>query len=67
MKNLQVLKTHSHSEDQRLALLRIIIENKLNIKLRDLINYSISLLEQQGVEIKNDHAEKKFLILSKRE
>ncbi len=44
-----------------IGLLRIIIENKLVFKLRDLINYSIKLYEQQGVEIKNDHAEQEVL------
>ncbi len=40
-----------------IGLLRIIIENKLSIKLRDLINYSIRLYEEQGVEIKNQNPE----------
>jgi glycyl-tRNA synthetase beta chain len=40
-----------------IGLLRIIIENKLSIKLRDLISYSIRLYEEQGVEIKNENTE----------
>ncbi|OUV60085.1 MAG: glycine--tRNA ligase subunit beta [Candidatus Pelagibacter sp. TMED128] len=40
-----------------IGLLRIIIENKLSIKLRDLISYSIRLYEDQGVEIKNKETE----------
>ena len=44
-----------------IGLLRIIIENKLNIKLRDLINYSVSLFKDQGVELKNKNVEKEVL------
>ena len=44
-----------------IGLLRIIIENKLSIKLRDLLNYSIRLYEEQGVEIKNKIPKLKFL------
>ena len=44
-----------------IGLLRIIIENKLIFKLRDLINYSIKLYEHQGVQIKNDKAELQIL------
>ncbi len=44
-----------------IGLLRIIIENKLNIKLRDLINYSVSLFKDQGVELKNNNVEKEVL------
>ncbi len=44
-----------------IGLLRIIIENKLNIKLRDLINYSITLFKDQGVELKNKDTEKEIL------
>ena len=40
-----------------IGLLRIIIENKLSIRLRDLINYSIKLFEEQGVEIINKNTE----------
>ncbi len=44
-----------------IGLLRIIIENKLIFKLRDLISYSIRLYEQQGVQIKNNKTEYQVL------
>ena len=44
-----------------IGLLRIIIENKITFKLRDLISYSIRLYEQQGVKIKNDKTEQQIL------
>ncbi len=44
-----------------IGLLRIIIENKLIFKLRDLINYSIKLYEHQGLQIKNDKIELQVL------
>jgi glycyl-tRNA synthetase beta chain len=44
-----------------IGLLRIIIENNLAIKLRDLISYSIKLFEEQGVQIKNIKAESEIL------
>ena len=44
-----------------IGLLRIIIENKLTFKVRDLIIYSIKLYEQQGVQIKNIEAEQQVL------
>ena len=44
-----------------ISLLRIIIENKLSFKLRDLISYSIKLYEQQEVKIKNNEAEQQIL------
>ena len=40
-----------------IGLLRIIIENKLSIRLTDLINYAIRLYEEQGIEIKNENTE----------
>ena len=40
-----------------IGILRIIIENKLSIKLRDLISYSIRLYEEQSVKIENDKTE----------
>ena len=40
-----------------IGLLRIIIENKLSIKLRDLIIYSIRLYEEQGIKIVNENTE----------
>jgi glycyl-tRNA synthetase beta chain len=44
-----------------IGLLRIIIENKLAFKLRDLISYSIRLYGEQGVEIKNEKTEQEVL------
>ncbi len=44
-----------------IGLLRIIIENKLSIRLRDLINYGIRLYEEQGIEIKNENTEVEVL------
>ena len=43
------------------GLLRIIIENKLSFKLRDLISYAIRLYQEQGVEIKNKQTEQQIL------
>ena len=40
-----------------IGLLRIIIENKLSIKLKDLIIFSIRLFEEQGVKIENEETE----------
>ena len=44
-----------------IGLLRIIIENKLSFKLRDLISYAVRLYQEQGVEIKNDKTEQEVL------
>ena len=44
-----------------IGLLRIIIENKLSFKLRDLISYAVRLYQEQGVEIKNEKAEQEVL------
>ncbi len=44
-----------------IGVLRIIIENKLTIKLRDLISYSVRLFEEQGVVKKNLNPEKEVL------
>ena len=44
-----------------IGLLRIIIENKLSFKLRDLISYAIRLFQEQGVEIKNEKTEQQVL------
>tara|TARA_E500000331_G_scaffold343473_1_gene378339 strand:- start:311 stop:2365 length:2055 start_codon:yes stop_codon:yes gene_type:complete len=44
-----------------IGLLRILIENKLNIKLRDLINYSINLFKEQGVKLENSNTEREIL------
>ena len=48
-----------------IGLLRIIIENNLTIKIRDLISYAIKLFEEQQVEIKNLSAEKELLVFLK--
>ena len=44
-----------------IGLLRVIIENNLTIKLRELISYSISLFQDQGVKIVNSNAESEVL------
>ncbi len=44
-----------------IGLLRIIIENKLSFKLRDLISYSIRLYQDQGVEIISEKTEQEVL------
>ena len=44
-----------------IGILRIIIENKLSINLRDLISYSIRLYKEQGVKIENDKTEIEIL------
>ena len=48
-----------------IGLLRIIIENKLSFKLRDLISYSIRLYQEQGIEIKNEKTEQEVLVFIK--
>ncbi len=44
-----------------IGLLRIIIENKLSIQLKDLINYSITLYEEQNVKFSNKFISKEIL------
>ena len=44
-----------------IGLLRIIIENKLNIQLKDLINHSISAYEKQNVKFLNESTAKDIL------
>ncbi len=44
-----------------IGLLRIIIENNLIIKLRNLIIYSIKLYEEQGIKVENSKTEKEIL------
>ncbi len=44
-----------------IGLLRIIIENKLSFKLRDLISYAIRLYQEQGVKIINEKTEQEVL------
>jgi glycyl-tRNA synthetase beta chain len=45
-----------------IGLLRIIIENKLNILLKDLINYSVVIYEEQNVKFSNSSITKEILI-----
>ena len=47
------------------GLLRIIIENKLIIQLKDLINYSIVLYEEQNVKFINNSISKEILFFLK--
>ena len=44
-----------------IGILRIIIENKLSINLRELISYSIKLYEEQGVMFENEKTEIEIL------
>jgi len=44
-----------------IGLLRIIIENKLSLQLKDLINYSIVTFEEQKVKFSNDTVTKDIL------
>ncbi len=44
-----------------IGLLRTIIDNKLNLKLRNLISYNIKLLEEQGVTKTNENSENEIL------
>tara|TARA_Y100000590_G_scaffold22089_1_gene25494 strand:- start:6881 stop:8971 length:2091 start_codon:yes stop_codon:yes gene_type:complete len=48
-----------------IGLLRIIIENKINIQLKDLINYSVVTYEQQNVKFTNNSTVKDILIFLK--
>lgn len=45
-----------------IGLLRIIIENKLSVKLKDLINYSIVIYEEQNTKFTNNSISKEVLI-----
>ena len=45
-----------------IGLLRIIIEKKLKVQLKDLINYSIALYKEQNKKITNDSAVKEILV-----
>ncbi len=45
-----------------IGLLRIIIENKLTVNLKDLINYSITTYDEQNVKFKNNLICKEILI-----
>ncbi len=44
-----------------IGLLRIIIDNKLNLKLRNLISYNIKLFQEQGVNNINEKSENEIL------
>ena len=44
-----------------IGLLRTIIDNKLNLKLRNIISYNIKLLEEQGVKKINENSENEIL------
>ena len=44
-----------------IGLLRIIIENKLNVQLKDLINYSVVIYEEQNVKFSNTLISKDIL------
>lgn len=44
-----------------IGLLRIIIENKLNVQLKDLINYSIAVYKEQNVKFINTSVAKEVL------
>ena len=48
-----------------IGLLRIIIENKLSIKLKDLISYSTVVYEEQNTKFTNDSVNKEVLIFLK--
>jgi glycyl-tRNA synthetase beta chain len=48
-----------------IGLLRIIIENKLKVQLKDLINYSIISYEEQNVKFDNDSTSKDLLFFLK--
>ena len=48
-----------------IGLLRIIIENKLTLNLKDLINFSIVLYEEQNVKFSNNSVTKDILIFLK--
>ena len=45
-----------------IGLLRTIIENKLTVQLKDLINYSMVLYEEQNVKFSNENTAKEVLI-----
>ena len=44
-----------------IGLLKTIIENKINIKLSDLINYNVKLFQEQKVNIENIDVEKEII------
>ena len=44
-----------------IGLLRIVIENNLELKLKDLISYAVRLYVDQGVKVENNQVEKDIL------
>tara|TARA_Y100000590_G_scaffold426565_1_gene535794 strand:+ start:3517 stop:5583 length:2067 start_codon:yes stop_codon:yes gene_type:complete len=48
-----------------IGLLRIIIENKLAVQLKDIINYSISVYEEQNVKFSNNSISKEITFFLK--
>ena len=48
-----------------IGLLRIVIENNLVIRLKDLISYAVRLYTDQGIKIENNQAEKEILYFLK--
>ena len=50
-----------------IGLLRIITENKLNIQIKDLINYSIVIYEEQNVKFSNKFINKEVLLFLKKD
>ena len=44
-----------------IGLLKVIIENRLNFKLKDLINYNVALFKDQGINLINQNAEIEIL------
>ena len=44
-----------------IGLLRIVIENNLDLKLKDLISYAVRLYADQGVKVENNQIEKEIL------
>ena len=49
-----------------IGLLRIIIENKLAVQLKDIINYSISVYEEQNVKFSNNSISKEITFFLKK-
>ena len=49
-----------------IGLLRIIIENKLKIQIKDLINYSIAVYEEQNIKFINRFSYERSFIFLKR-
>ena len=43
-----------------LGLIRVLVENKINIKLNDLIQYSIKIYDEQGIKLINQNTSKEI-------